>query len=298
MLLARKSGRGMEEIIDTHVHFWDHSVSGLSWTFLEPGFKHPRLGELWRLDSPRYAPPELRLEAAGLGVARVVHIQAAKAADPTVETEWLQGLSDRDGWPNAIVASCDLAAPEVGEVVARQARFANFRGVRDLPAGERLGDKEVARGFAALARAGCSLEIMTSCDHYDQLARLLGRHPELPIVLGHSGLPVRRDDDYFRMWSAGMQRLARESSAVCKISALGSGPDPEWSVESIRRWFHGCIEAFGPERCMLGSNWPIDRMFGSYVRLLTAYEQLLGDLSPEEAAHVRYRTAERFYRLE
>jgi predicted TIM-barrel fold metal-dependent hydrolase len=287
----------MEDIVDTHVHFWDHSVPGLSWAFLEPGFSHPRLGELWRIDAPRFTPAELRVEAAGLGVSRVVHIQAAKSADPIVETEWLQGLSDQGGWPNAIIGWCDLRAPDIAEVVAGHARFAVFRGVRDLASGEHLGDEDVARGFAAVADAGCSLEVMTSCDHYDQLLKLLDPLPELAIVLGHSGLAVQRDDDYFRTWSAGMRRIANDTSAVCKISALASGPDPQWSLDSIRRWFHGCIEAFGPDRCMIGSNWPIDSMFGTYVRLLTAYEQLLGELSPDEAAEVSHGTAERFYRL-
>jgi predicted TIM-barrel fold metal-dependent hydrolase len=95
-----------------------------------------------------------------------------------------------------------------------------------------------------------------------------------------------------------MRRLARRApNVVCKISALASGADPNWSVESIRPWVRECIEAFGPDRCMFASNWPIDKLFGTYCGLISAYAQIVGDLSDEERHQLFGGTAARVYRI-
>jgi predicted TIM-barrel fold metal-dependent hydrolase len=154
----------------------------------------------------------------------------------------------------------------------------------------------VANGFAALAPSRCPVELTTTHENFGHVASLMERHPQVPVLLGHSGLPVQRDDDYFALWSKRIAKLAAETPALCKISALASGPDPNWTVDSIRRWFHTMVESFGPDRCMLGSNWPIDRQFGTYTALLDAYRQLLGELSPADAHAVASGTATRFYR--
>jgi predicted TIM-barrel fold metal-dependent hydrolase len=287
---------GSEAFVDAHVHFWDHSVAGLSWAWLEPGFTHPRLGGLRQLDAPRFAAAEYRVDTAGVAVTKVVHVQAAKTADPVIETAWLQGMSDREGWPTAIVAYCDLARDDVADVIARHAAFSRFRGIRDIPSGTRLSEPAVTTGFAALAGTGITVEIMTSVEHFDALLALVRRHPDTTVVIGHSGLPVQRDDDYFGIWSAGMQRLGREPNTVCKISAL-AGADGRWSVAGIRRWVFGCLDAFGPQRCMFASNWPVDKLFTSYRELIDGYWSIVGALSEAERRAVFVETAERTYRI-
>jgi predicted TIM-barrel fold metal-dependent hydrolase len=283
---------------DAHIHFWDHTVEGLRWRFLEPDFEHPRLGGLKHLDAPRYAVAELRVDQADCPAGKVVHVQAAQSEDPVLETAWLQALGDREGWPNAIVAHCDLSRPDAAEVVGRHAIHARFRGIRDLPAGERLDHPEVIRGFGLVASSGTLIEIMTSWEHYDKLLALAQRWPTTTIVLGHAGLPTSRSDDYFTAWSSGLRRLAGGApNVVCKISALASGADPNWTIGSIRPWVMGCIEAFGPDRCMFASNWPVDKLFGSYRDLMNAYREIVDDLSPAEVAQLFTATTERVYRI-
>ncbi|MFI5040593.1 MAG: amidohydrolase family protein [Acidimicrobiales bacterium] len=284
--------------VDAHVHFWDRAVEGLRWRFLEPDFEHPRLGGLKKLSAPRYAVSELRTDQAGCDVSKVVHVQAAQSDDPVLETAWLQDLGDREGWPTAIVGYCDLSGPDAGDVVARHAGFPRFRGVRDLQAGERLDHPDVVRGFGLVAQTGTTIEVMTSWNHFHLLQLLVDRWPDAPIVLGHSGLPTSRTDEYFEAWSAAMGQLARRApNMTCKISALASGADPNWSVESIRRWVVGCIEAFGPQRCMFASNWPVDKLFGTYPDLVAAYGRIAEDLSTEDRRELFSGTCERVYRI-
>ena len=231
-------------------------------------------------------------------MTKVVHVQAAQSDDPVRETAWLQRVADREGWPNGIVAYCDLSRPDVADVLHGHASFPRFRGIRDLPAGEKLDQAEVIRGFGVVAATGTLIEVLTSWEHYGHLSALARRWPDAPIVLGHAGLPVSRTDDYFREWSAGLKRLAGQAPNVsCKISALASGADPHWTVASIRPWVLGCIEAFGPQRCMLASNWPVDKLFGTYGRLVDAYQEIVAELSPAERAQVFATTTEQVYRI-
>jgi predicted TIM-barrel fold metal-dependent hydrolase len=280
--------------VDAHVHFWDHSVPGLDWAWLRPDFTHPRLGELKRLDAPRYATEELRAETAGLAVSKVVHVQAARTDDPIIETAWLQRLGDSTGWPSAIVGHCDLARTDVAAVVARHAAFDRFRGVRDIPAGTRLAEPALARAFDALERAGVSVEIMTSHEHFGALLHLVRTHPDLTVVVGHAGLPVQRDDAYFDAWSAAMRRVGGEPNTVCKISAL-AGAERSWTIAGIRRWVLACIEAFGPQRCMLASNWPVDKLFVGYGEFLEGMSDIAAELSVAERRAIFSETAERTY---
>jgi predicted TIM-barrel fold metal-dependent hydrolase len=290
-------GADVEPLVDTHVHFWDRSVAGLRWAWLEPGFSHPRLGRLPEIASDRYAAAELRRDIAGSGVAAVVHIQAAQAADPLVETAWLQGLAAVDGWPDAAVGYANLRAADAADTVRRHLEHPIFRGVRDLAAGEHLDEPDVVRGFRAVAALGVPIEVMTSWQNFPHVRDLARGSPDTTVVLGHAGLPVARDAAYLATWRSAMQELAREPNVVCKISALASGADPDWSVGSISPWMLGCIEAFGAQRCMVGSNWPIDSLFGDYPTLIAAYRQIAESLSRAERSDVFSATAARVYRL-
>ena len=128
-----------EPFLDTHVHFWDHSVKELRWPWLEPGFSRGLLQGTDTLDAPRYTPPEFLAESAGSGVAGVVHVQAAAGiADPVAETAWLQGLADRHGLPTGIVGSCTLSGPDPAALIHRHATYSGFCGVRDITAEQGL----------------------------------------------------------------------------------------------------------------------------------------------------------------
>lgn len=282
--------------VDAHVHFWDHSVAGLEWAWLEPDFEHPRVRGLHSHDAPRYMGPELRPETEGCDVTKVVHIQAARrTADPIRETNWLEKAAGVDGWPTAIVGDCPLAAPDGPEVISRHARSSRFRGVRDMTAAATLDEPNVRRTCEEIARHRATCELMLSFEHFETMGRLADDIPDATFVLGHAGLPVERSDEYHRHWSAALARLARSGNVVCKISSLASGADPGWTVDSLRPWVLACIDAFGPERCMFGTNWPIDRHYGTYRELVDAYRMIVADLSPHEHEAVLGSTAERVY---
>jgi predicted TIM-barrel fold metal-dependent hydrolase len=289
-----------DPFVDAHVHFWDHSVPGLTWAWLEPGFDHPRLKGTPRLDAPRYTTPEFLAEAAGTGVTGAVHVQAAAWSDrPQRETEWLDRLAVDTGWPHALIGNVRLVAEDADAVVdAHRDSSGLVRGVRDLamPAAS-LDDPAVVARFATVAPRAGTVELMTTHDEFPKLAALAERAPDAVLVLGHAGLPLERTADYHATWLRAMRRLAAAPNVVCKISALASASDPQWTAESLRAWVLGCVEAFGPDRCMLATNWPIDRLYGTYTRLVEAYREILAGLAAEERSAVFHRTAERVYSI-
>jgi predicted TIM-barrel fold metal-dependent hydrolase len=284
--------------VDTHVHFWDHGEADLHWPYLVPGFPHPRLKDMHRLDAPRFGPDELRAEAGDVPLAAIVHVQSAQEAWPGAETAWLQRLADDGGWPHAIVARVRLAAADAAVFLPTHAAHPRFRGVRDLSAEKDLGGDELLAGWDVLADLGGSVELMVPHERFAEVAGVARHRRDGVVVLGHAGLPVQRDAAYLRAWSAALQVLASEPNVVCKVSALASGSDPDWTVESIRPWVLGCIDAFGPDRCMFASNWPIDRLFGTYERLVDAYDEITSGLTAGERAAVFGETARRVYRIE
>jgi predicted TIM-barrel fold metal-dependent hydrolase len=280
---------------DAHAHFWDHSVPGLRWAWLEPDFSHPRLGALPTLDRPSYTRPELVAAAGAITLDKVVHIEcSAPSCDPVVETAWLHDVAARTGWPNAVIGRCALASHDAGRVLEAQAAYPLFRGVRDM-AGAALGTPEFDRGCDALAALGCSCELMVTQAAYPTVREVAERHPTLPIVLGHAGLPTDRSPEALGPWIDALRNVARADNVVIKISAVGGSADPGWTVESIRPWVLGCIEAFGTDRAMFASNWPVDSLFGTYEGLLAAYADIVSGFSDDERTALFSANTERFY---
>ena len=298
---ARGAGSARPEalgFVDTHVHFWDHSIEGLHWRYLDPGFDHPRLKGLHRLDAPRFTAPELRAQASEYAPARIVHIQSCVERVPGLETAWLQSLADEHGSPDAIVAQAHPADADIASVIEANAGHRLLRGVRDMLSPRTIDTDAFAHGFDLLADAGLSLEVLVPYPKFDAVCALADRRPDATVILGHAGQAERRDRDYFGEWSQGIAKVASRPNVVVKISALASGADPDWSIDSIRPWAEHCIESFGPDRAMFGSNWPIDRLYGSYAALVEAYLEITASLAAEERRAMFSTTATRVYRLD
>lgn len=251
------------------------------------------------LDAPRYSAPEFAAESEGAGVAAIVHVHAAHPIDdPARETEWLESVAAEHGMPHAIVGSCSLGDPDAPEVLRRHARHPHFRGVRDAWALKHLVVEEIVPAMDVAAELGISVELRRSHDQFAELEEVAARWPGVTVALSHGCLPLERNADELAAWSAAMTRLAAHGNVVCKISAVAGASDPDWTPDSIRPWILTCIEVFGADRCLLGSNWPVDRLFGTYRGLIDAYREVTAELTAEERSAVFHRTAERVYGIE
>lgn len=287
-----------EPFVDVHVHFWDHAEPGLHWPWLEPGFTHRALVDTHTLDAPRYIAPEFRAEAEGAGVGGLVHTQAVGTIDdPSLETAWLQRVADEHGLPSAIVGSCVLSSPGAGDLLRRHATYDRLRGVRDITSSKSLDADASAAALDVADELGLGVELRRAPADFAVLDEIAGRWPGITLTLSHACLPLERTEADRREWEAALRLVARHPNVACKISAVAGASDPHWTIDSIRPWILTCVDVFGPDRCMLGTNWPVDRLFGTYVDLVAAYREVVAELAPAERAAVLGGTARRLYRL-
>ena len=292
-LPARPVGLVPRRLVETHVHFWDHSVAGLEWSWL-------RESSGWgyeAVDCHRYDPSAFAIDATGARPHKVVHVQCADLAGALLEAKLIDAVADSSPWPDAWIGGCRLSARDGKHTVDQLAAFPRFRGIRDAtPDLEALTLQSSRAALAALARHDGTCELMAPPAQVERLARIAKSRPEVTFVLGQSGSPENRTDDFFRLWSAGLTKLGHLDNVVCKISGL-TRKDPDWTLASLRPWVLACVEAFGPQRCMFGGNWPPSRLTGTYLELVATYNAVLEELTPAERDAVFASTAERVYRL-
>jgi predicted TIM-barrel fold metal-dependent hydrolase len=282
--------------VDTHIHFWDLKDPNLFYSWLQPDWIHPLLGNIDALKVLRYSADEFIAETRFQNVPKIVHVQAALGIpDPVEETRWLQEQADRTGYPHGIVGHCDLMEADAEEQLDRHLEYKNFRGVRDFAAGTNLDNPDWLRGLRAMGDRNLVFCIDTVWEQMGDVARVADDTGVL-ICMDHAGFPRERTDEYFANWKRGMAAAAKSENVLVKISGLGMC-DTRWTVDSIRPYVLGCIEAFGVDRCVAGTNWPVDRMYSSYGDVLNAYQEILSDFSEDEQTKLFSANAERIFRI-
>jgi predicted TIM-barrel fold metal-dependent hydrolase len=286
-------------IIDTHIHLWDFKHPELVWDWLLPEATHPILGNIDALKSQRYLLDDLWAETRFANISAFVHIQAAIGSPNYVtETRWLQKMSETGPVPMKIVANVALGSDTALSELAQHCESSNFVGIRDFQAEPMLASGVVDPTYEK------SLEFLTQnslvfdldCEWMNMPAAvvLAGRHPNLKIVLEHIGFPRRRDDEYFENWKKGVAALAQAPNVIMKISGLGM-TDPRFTKASLQRWVDVCLEEFGPDRCVLGSNWPVDRLYSSYDVIMDMERDFISTLTHAEQVKITTANAKRIY---
>ena len=284
------------EFVDAHVHFYDMQHPDLFYGHWQPDVDPPLIGKQMRKLGERNFLAEDFIEVTrAANVTKAVHVQAAIGSkDPVKETEWLMDAAERTGFPHAIVAYADLRDPGVESVLERHCEYSRMKGIRDFSYGDFLVADDFHRGYALLEKYNLHASLAAQCQDMEKLAALANKFPNTVIVIDHAGNPAERTPEYFELWKRGMETAATEENIICKISGLGMG-DHNWTVDSIRPYVLGCIEAFGVERCIFATNWPVDSLFSSYDALIDAYTEIVADFSEDEKRDLFARNTEALY---
>jgi predicted TIM-barrel fold metal-dependent hydrolase len=283
--------------IDTHVHFYDLQHPALEYGWLQPGVAHHILPSIEAIQAQRYWADDWIAESRFANVVKSIHVECAVGtSDPVEESRWMQAFADRLGHPHGFVAEVHLARPDAEAALEQHLQFANMRGVRDFGEGEYLLDPAWRRGFARLREHDLVACVDPKPETYAHIKNLAAAFPDTVISLDHAGLPLRRDADYLAFWRREIASLAEAPNVIVKISALGMG-DPRWTVGSWRPLVDHCIESFGVERTIFGTNWPVDRLFSSYPDVVDAYAELIKGFSIAEQTAMFSANAERYFRI-
>ncbi len=289
--------------IDAHVHLWD--LDRIAYPWLTPPFADDGPNGSVEPIATTYLLDDYLGDAAGWDVRGIVHVDAgAEASAALAETEWLQGLHDARGMPNAIVAFAALDDPGVEALLDAHAAHHAVRGIRHIvnwhPDPRRTyssrdvtQDAAWARGFALLGKYQLSFDLQAYPGQFAGLAKLIARHPETQVIINHTGMAVPGEWD---QWRAGMTALAALPNVATKLSGMGFTHRP-WTLEQARPYILEAIDLFGADRAMFASDFPTDKLFGSFAQHLDAYDAITGDFAEDERRALWGRNADRIYRL-
>ncbi|HEY2478609.1 MAG TPA: amidohydrolase family protein [Solirubrobacterales bacterium] len=287
------------EIVDAHVHLWQPSAR--PWY---PAMQDPEaakafaaLGDVTRM-ARDFLAPQLREETTAVELLGLVHVSATSA--PRVHLEelpWVDGVLDEIGLPAATIGALepDQSRAAMEADLEAQSQSPRFRGIRILtgldPAGGSATDV-----CAALDERDLVFDLVVHPASAAGFAALLETWPDLHVVLEHAGWPTAVDADGLAEWRAGIDRLAALPNVDCKVSGLGMATH-SLEAEALRPWIEGCLEAFGPGRCMFGGNFPVDGMYGDYATLLDSVLAAVAGLDDAQRRAFFVDNARRAYDL-
>ena len=294
----------MVPLVDAHHHIWRQA--DLAWL---QGPPPPRIfGEYGALRRD-YPIEEYLAEARGAGVVRSVYVQTNWPPGREVEeVGWAQSVADRHGFPHAIVGYADLAAASLEPTLDQMMKHARLRGIRQqlhwhdraryrfAARADLMDDPAWRRGLGEVARRGLLFELQVFAGQMEAGARLVRDFPQATFVLLHAGMLEDTSPDGWARWRAGMHGLAAAPNVCVKLSGLGTFARA-CSVDLWRPVIRETVELFGPERCMFGSNFPIEKLWTTYDEVVRVTTECLAGLSAGEQRAVLHDTADRVYRL-
>jgi predicted TIM-barrel fold metal-dependent hydrolase len=295
-------------IVDAHQHFWDLTSNYYPW-LCDPEPIAFRYGDYSALKR-NYLPPDYRMDIGCHRVVKTVHVEAEwDRASPAAETRWLESVHATYGLPTAAVGHTAFGRPDVAEVLAAHAQSPLMRGIRHKPqaapspaeaqrgAPGSMDDRRWRDGYALLGRHGLSFDLQTPWWHLDAAAELARDFPMTQIVINHTGLPADRSPEGLAAWRQAMAAAADQPNVAVKISGLGR-PGLPWTVEANGPLVRDAIAIFGIDRCLFGSNFPVDSLVASFDAIVSGLKAAVSDLSPADRHKLFYENAARIYRLE
>ncbi|MEM7547066.1 MAG: amidohydrolase family protein [Pseudomonadota bacterium] len=291
-------------MIDAHHHIW--LQKDLPWLL---GPEQPRIFGPYRAIMRDYTTREFLADLGGTGITKSVYVQANWAPNWAAdEVAWVQGQAEEHGTIAGIVGYADMTVDDVRPALDRLKPHALMRGIRqqfhwhENPLYRFAADpdlcrsKTVQRNIAWLADYGWSFDLQVFASQMEGAADLARACPEVTFILQHAGMKEDTSSAGDKAWREGMKRLADCPNVVTKLSAFGTfihRNDPDFIAEMVIE----TEKLFGADRCLYGSNFPIEKLWTSYTALFNAFQNAAGGLSKKKQTAIFNDTAARVYRL-
>ncbi len=295
-------------IIDAHHHLWDLSLGAQPW-LTTPPWTSFRYGD--------YAPirrdfliGDYRRAATGHNVVASVTMEAEWDEHRLVEeTAWTAARhAENPAFPAGHVARTFLHLPGSKVELAAHAATPLVRGIRHKPTAASspdrvepgaiggMSDPEWRRGYAALGPLDLHFELQAPWWHVGELLDLIAAFPETPVVINHAFLPSDRSPEAMAGWRHAIRRAASAPGTTMKISGIGV-PGRPWSLDDNRPIIETIVEAFGADRAMFASNFPVDGICASFDTIFQSFKAATASLPRADRLKLFHDTAIRVYRL-
>ncbi len=277
-------------MIDAHHHFWQ-----LSQPFNYGWLDAPALAPIKR----DFLPEHLESLIQQTPIRRSIFVQTQHNL---AENRWVLGLAERHPFIAGVVGWVDLASAACEHQLLEFTGHPKFVGVRhvtqDEPDDDFIIRPDVLRGLKVLEKHGVPFDLLFYVKHLRHVPALARHLPALPMVIDHLAKPRIKDrqtDD----WLPHLRAAAAFPNVVCKLSGMVTEANwRHWTVADLKPYVQAALEAFGPERCMFGSDWPVCELAGSYHQVYEALVAAIGPIRADEQRQIFGGTAARFYGLE
>jgi L-fuconolactonase len=269
-------------ILDAHVHFWDPHARRHAWLD-----EHPAL-------NGRFGPEDYDPGRHDLGGA--IFVQADCREDEALgEALWVAELAASDPRVRGIVAYSPVhlgarAAPAVAAMAAQPGVVGVRRLLQDEPVSFVRDDAALADGVRLLADHGLPFDLCVRHQQLRAAGALVAACPDVTFVLDHLGKPPVATGE-LDPWQEDLARLAASGRVVCKLSGLTTEAGPGWRPADLRPYLDVALDVFGPERCMVGSDWPVSTLATTVEAWLDLVVEATAQLAPDERDAVLHGTA-------
>ena len=272
--------------IDAHQHLW--SISRADYHWISPD------DPLWGRD---FTPSDLDPLRNAAGVNKTILVQAAWT---TAETHYLLGLADATDWIAGVIGWVDFEDPKQAEQLKYFANHPKLLGLRPMVQEISQDDwvlrDDIAWAFDAIIANDLVFEALGFASHAPVFHELFQRYPKMRTVVDHGMKPAIARGEY-DSWAADMKEIAAQPHVYCKLSGLLTEARPNANAETLKPYVDLLIDAFGPERLMWGSDWPVLLAASTYDAWVEITETLLARLSKTDRQAIWAGTAAQFYRL-
>ena len=284
----RAGGREKTMKVDSHQHFWIYDRAQYAW------MDGAEMAPLRR----DFLPADLVEAQAGVGMEGAVAVQARQSVE---ESRWLLRLADEHAVIRGVVGWVDLRSPDVSQALSELSRHPKFVGVRhvvqDEPDDQFMSRPEFVRGLSMLRDFDLTYDILIYPRQLPCALELVRMLPDQPFVVDHLAKPVIRDG-LRSPWEEQMRELGRHANVFCKVSGLVTEARWEgWKEEDFRPYLDVVSEAFGVDRLMFGSDWPVCLLAADYQQVHGMVDHYLAAFSEESRAKIWGGNAERIYGL-
>jgi len=274
--------------VDAHQHFWHYDPGEYDW-----------IDDSMAVLRRDFLPADLEPLLGGLGFRGSVAVQARQSLE---ETRWLLELAEAHAFVLGVVGWVDLRAGEVRRELEALAGHPKLVGVRHIvqsePDDEFLLGPEFGRGIALLREFDLAYDILIYPRHLPAAAEFARRFPEHRLVLDHAAKPDIRSGE-MDTWRRALDALAERPNVSCKLSGLVTEADwASWSESGMSPYLDAVLEAFGPARVMIGSDWPVCTVAGSYERTMRLAIDYVESRWPADRERILGENAAGFWKLE
>lgn len=272
--------------IDAHHHFWNYDP-------VRDGWINDSMSVLKR----DFLPPEFQSELDSCQIDGCVAVQADQSLE---ETKFLLNLAKENGFIKGVVGWVDLQSADIEERIAAFSEDTLLKGFRHIvqnePPGFLLGDN-FKRGIKAISRSNFTYDILIYPNQLEDAINFVNQFPNQQFVIDHMAKPLIIEH-VFVPWETLIRKLALSPNVYCKVSGLITEANwHNWKAEDIKPYIDIVFDAFGPDRIMFGSDWPVCKLAGSFTTTVVLMQEYLKNFSEAEKNNFWGQNAIEFYKL-